>query len=104
MLEIHAEEILLKINELKNTFDIYNTSQDKEYLDGLKQLRNIYREEGIDFDRYMDINVIDEYTQIGVFMGDDLYGVASYNTKTKRFIIDENEISDSINAYREDNQ
>ena len=78
---------------------------------GLKQLRNIYREEGIDFDRYMDTNTDamgmatdEEYIQVGVFMGDDLYGVASYNTKTKRFIIDENEISDSINAYREDNQ
>jgi predicted metal-dependent phosphotriesterase family hydrolase len=96
---------------LKDIFNTYNTSQDKEYLDGLKQLRNIYREEGIDFDRYMDTNTDamgmatdEEYIQVGVFMGDDLYGVASYNTKTKRFIIDENEISDSINAYREDNQ
>lgn len=101
----------ISTEELKDTFDIYNASQDKEYLDGLKQLRNIYREEGIDFDRYMDTNTDamgmatdEEYIQVGVFMGDDLYGVASYNTKTKRFIIDENEISDSINAYREDNQ
>jgi hypothetical protein len=101
----------ISTEELKDTFDIYNTSQDKEYLDGLKQLRNIYREEGIDFDRYMDTNTDamgmatdEEYIQVGVFMGDDLYGVASYNTKTKRFIIDENEISDSVSAYREDNQ
>jgi len=95
----------INTEELKNTFDIYNTSQDKEYLDGLKQLRNIYREEGIDFDRYMDTNDDDdEYIQVGVFMGDDLYGVASYNTKTKQFTIDENEISDSVSAYREDNQ
>ena len=101
----------ISTEELKDIFNTYNTSQDKEYLDGLKQLRNIYREEGIDFDRYMDTNTDamgmatdEEYIQVGVFMGDDLYGVASYNTKTKRFIIDENEISDSINAYREDNQ
>jgi hypothetical protein len=92
----------ISTEELKDIFNTYNTSQDKEYLDGLKQLRNIYREEGIDFDRYMDINVIDEYTQIGVFMGDDIYGVASYNTKTKQFTIDENEISDSVSAYREE--
>lgn len=92
----------ISTEELKNIFDIYNTSQDKEYLDGLKQLRNIYREEGIDFDRYMDTNEIDEYTQIGVFIGDDIYGVASYNTKTKQFTIDENEISDSVSAYREE--
>jgi hypothetical protein len=94
----------INTEELKNTFDIYNTSQDKEYLDGLKQLRNIYREEGIDFDRYMDTTDMDEYIEVGVFIGDDLYGVASYNTKTKRFSIDENEISDSVSAYREDNQ
>ena len=100
----------ISTEELKDTFDIYNTSQDKEYLEGLKKLRDIYREEGIDFDRYMDTNADamgitddEEYIQVGVFLGDDLYGVASYNTKTKRFTIDENEISDSISAYREDN-
>jgi hypothetical protein len=101
----------ISTEELKNIFDIYNTSKDKEYLDGLKQLRNIYREEGIDFDRYMDTNTDamgmtadEEYIQVGVFLGDDLYGVASYNTKTKQFTIDEDEIVASVNAYREDNQ
>lgn len=97
-----SDEISTK--ELKDTFDIYKTSQDKEYLDGLKQLRNIYKEEGIDFDRYMDTTDMDEYIQIGVFIGEDLYGVASYNTETKQFSIDSDEISDSISAYREDNQ
>lgn len=94
----------ISTEELKDTFDIYKTSQDKEYLDGLKQLRNIYREEGIDFDRYMDTTDMDEYIQIGVFIGEDLYGVASYNTETKQFSIDDDEIVASVNAYREDNQ
>lgn len=97
-----SDEISTK--ELKDTFDIYKTSQDKEYLDGLKRLRQIYREEGIDFDRYMDTTDMDEYIQIGVFMGEDLYGVAFYNTKTKQFSIDDDEIEESVNAYREDNQ
>lgn len=94
----------ISTKELKDTFDIYKTSQDKEYLDGLKRLRQIYREEGIDFDRYMDTTDMDEYIQIGVFIGEDLYGVASYNAETKQFSIDDDEISDSISAYREDNQ
>ena len=94
----------ISTEELKDTFDIYKTSQDKEYLEGLKRLRQIYREEGIDFDRYMDTTDMDEYIQIGVFIGEDLYGVASYNTETKQFSIDSDEISDSISAYREDNQ
>ena len=98
----------ISTEELKDIFDIYNTSQDKEYLEGLKKLREIYRKEGIDFDRYMDTNDDDEYIQVGVFMGEDLYGVAFYNTKTKQFNIDEDEISDSVlgwvSAYREDNQ
>ena len=97
-----SDEISTK--ELKDTFDIYKKSQDKEYLDGLKRLRQIYREEGIDFDRYMDTTDMDEYIQIGMFIGEDLYGVASYNTETKQFSIDSDEISDSISAYREDNQ
>ena len=101
----------ISTEELKDIFNIYNTSQDKEYLDGLKRLRQIYREEGIDFDRYMDTNTDamgmpadEEYIQVGVFLGDDLYGVASYNTKTKQFTIDEDEIFHSVSAYREDNQ
>jgi len=94
----------ISTEELKDIFNIYNTSQDKEYLDGLKRLRQIYREEGIDFDRYMDTTDMDEYIQVGVFIGEDLYGVASYNTETKRFSIDEDEIFHSVSAYREDNQ
>jgi hypothetical protein len=97
-----SDEISTK--ELKDTFDIYKKSQDKEYLDGLKKLRNIYREEGIDFDRYMDTTDMDEYIQVGMFIGEDLYGVASYNTENKQFTIDEDEIVASVNAYREDNQ
>jgi hypothetical protein len=94
----------ISTKELKDTFDIYKTSQDKEYLDGLKRLRQIYKEEGIDFDRYMDTTDDEEYIEVGVFLGDDLYGVASYNMNTKQFTIDENEIVASVNAYREDNQ
>jgi hypothetical protein len=94
----------ISTEELKDTFNTYNTTQDKEYLVGLKRLRDIYREEGIDFDRYMDTTDDDEYTLVGVFIGEDLYGVASYNTQTKRFTIDEDEIVASVDAYREDNQ
>jgi hypothetical protein len=94
----------ISTKELKDTFDIYKTSQDKEYLDGLKRLRQIYKEDNIDFDRYMDTTDDEEYIEVGVFIGDDLYGVASYNMKTKQFTIDEDEIVASVNAYREDNQ
>ena len=94
----------ISTEELKDTFNTYKSSQDKEYLDGLKRLRDIYREEGIDFDRYMDTTDMDEYIQVGMFIGEDLYGVASYNTETKQFTIDEDEIVASVNAYREDNQ
>ena len=85
--------------ELKDKFDIYNTAQDKEYLEGLKKLRNIYRAEDIDFDRYMDTTDQDEIILIGMFIGDYLYGVGEYNTQTKEFTIDRQEISDSVEAY-----
>ena len=91
--------------ELKDTYNKYISTKDKEYLEGLEKLRDIYSKKGIDFDKYMDTNDDDEeYIQVGVFLGDDLYGVAFYNTKTKQFNIDEDEIKDSVNAYREDNQ
>ena len=94
----------ISTEELKDVFNSYNTTQDKEYLEGLNRLRNIYREEGIDFDRYMDTTDDDEYTLVGVFIGEDLYGIASYNRENKRFTIDDDEIVASVNAYREDNQ
>ena len=93
-----SDEISTK--ELKDTFDIYNKSKDKEYLEGLKKLREIYRKEDIDFDRYMDTTDMDEYIQVGMFIADDLYGVASYNTETKQFTIDEDEVATSIDDYR----
>lgn len=89
----------ISTEELKGIFDIYNTSQDKEYLEGLKKLREIYRKEDIDFDRYMDTTDMDEYIQVGMFIADDLYGVASYNTETKQFTIDEDEVATSIDDY-----
>ena len=89
----------ISTEELKGIFDIYNTSQDKEYLEGLKKLREIYRKEDIDFDRYMDTTDMDEYIQVGIFIADDLYGVASYNTETKQFTIDEDEVATSIDDY-----
>jgi hypothetical protein len=106
---IHAFSISFISNEisteeLKDVFNSYNTTKDKEYLEGLKRLRDIYREKGIDFNRYMDTTEDDEYILVGVFIGEDLYGVASYNTRTKQFTIDEDEIHDSVDAYREDNQ
>jgi hypothetical protein len=47
---------------------------------------------------------MDEYIQIGVFMGEDLYGVAWYYTETNQFSIDDDKIVSSVIAYREDNQ
>jgi hypothetical protein len=97
-----SDEINTK--ELKDIYNKYISTKDKEYLEGLEKLRNIYRKEGIDFDKYMDTTDDEEgYILIGVFISEDLYGVASYDTETKKFIIDRQEINDSVNAYREDN-
>ena len=52
----------------------------------------------------MDTTDDNELILIGMFVGDDIYGVASYNTITKQFIIDENEIEETVNIYREENQ
>lgn len=85
--------------ELKKSFEEYDKFNDKEYLEGLRRLRAVYDNEGIDFDRYMDTTDDNEYIMIGLFIHEDLYGVASYNKATKRFSIDEEEINNSIEAY-----
>lgn len=94
----------INTEELKKSYTDYINFQDKEYLEGLKRLRQIYREEGIDFDRYMDTSDDEEFIQVGVFIGDDLYGVGTYNKNNKVFSIDDDEIVSSVNTYREENQ
>jgi hypothetical protein len=47
----------------------------------------------------MDTVDDEEYIQVGVFFDDELYQVATYNTKTKQFTIDMEEIVKSIDDY-----
>ena len=87
--------------ELKDVYNDYISFQDKEYLDGLKRLREYYRRADIDFDRYMDTTDDAELILVGVFIDEDLYGVATYNRETKKFTIDDDEVHNSISAYSE---
>jgi hypothetical protein len=89
----------ISIEELKKYYTDYLNFQDKEYLKGIQDLRNIYKLDNIDFDRYMDTVDDEEYIQVGVFFDDELYQVATYNTKTKQFTIDMEEIVKSIDDY-----
>ena len=92
-----GEEI--STEELKKSYTDYTNFQDKEYLEGLKRLRQIYREDNIDFDRYMDTTEDEEHIMVGVFIDEDLYVVGTYNRNTKRFTIDQEEIANSIDAH-----
>jgi hypothetical protein len=89
----------ISTEELKKYYTDYLNFQDKEYLKGIQDLRNIYKLDNIDFDRYMDTVDDEEYIQVGVFFDDELYQVATYNTKTKQFTIDMEEIVKSIDDY-----
>jgi hypothetical protein len=92
----------ISIEELKKYYTDYLNFQDKEYLKGIQDLRNIYKLDSIDFDRYMDTVDDEEYIQVGVLFDDELYQVATYNTKTKQFTIDMEEIVKSIDDYFRD--
>lgn len=92
-----GEEI--STEELKKSYTDYTNFQDKEYLEGLKRLRQIYREDNIDFDRYMDTTEDEDHIMVGVFIDEDLYVVGTYNRNTKRFTIDQEEIANSIDAH-----
>lgn len=92
----------ISIEELKKYYTDYLNFQDKEYLKGIQDLRNIYKLDSIDFDRYMDTIDDEEYIQVGVLFDDELYQVATYNTKTKQFTIDMEEIVKSIDDYFRD--
>jgi hypothetical protein len=89
----------INTEELKKSYIDYISFQDKEYLAGLKRLRDIYREDNIDFTSYMDTVDDEEYIQVGVFFNEDLYHIATYNKTTKQFTIDEGEITNSIDDY-----
>lgn len=92
------------LEELKSVYNDYTSFQDKEYLAGLKRLREIYTANGVDFDSYMDTVDDEDFIQVGVFIDDDLYVVASYNLETKQFSIYRDEIESSMEAYRDSQQ
>ena len=87
--------------ELKKTYIQYSTLQDKEYLDGLKQLRTYYASADINFDNIMDTNEDENIIMVGVFIDEDIYGIASYNRETKKFTIDYQEVDNTIDIYRD---
>jgi hypothetical protein len=99
----------INTQELKKSFDEYGKFNDKEYLDGLRILRDFYIREDIDFDKHMDTQEDGNHIIIGFVLesvetGDiDIYGIGYYNRAIKRFTINEEEIKRSIEAYRLEN-
>lgn len=100
---IHFDTEELDKSVIKKAFDEWMSDRGPEFDKMLKELRNIYKQRSIDFDMYMDTNDVDDYILIGVFPPDEeLYGVAEFDKKTKKWSIDRAEINASILAF--DNQ
>jgi len=95
-------------NELLNAYDEWEKYTGPEYQAGIERLRKIYKNAQsyvvgagpIDLDKHIDTNTGDGYILIG-FFGDDeeLYGIAQFDKETKRFVIDKEEIIDSIRGH-----
>lgn len=90
----------IDLDNLKMYYNKWVDFEDEEYIKGIKELEKIYKKEGIDFYKHMDTNDDETLLQVG-FFGDDgeLYVIASYDKKTKQFLIDEGEVDISIHHY-----
>jgi hypothetical protein len=99
---IHFDSEELDKSIIKKSFDEWMSEKGPEFEKMMARLRGIYKQKGIDFDMYMDTNTIDDYIIIGVFPPDEeIYGVADFNKKTKKWSIDDAEIKRSFSAFEE---
>lgn len=103
---IEFESEILNIEELKNTYNKYldETKFTPEFNAGIKKLVERYKRENINLMQFLDTASPEQIDTImvGFVTEDDIYGIADYDIKTKKFTIDETEIEESIDWYREE--
>jgi hypothetical protein len=90
----------LESKDLYNSYKDWEEFEDKEYKIGIEELVELYREEGIDLNKFLDTQDAGDYKDIG-FVTDDgeIYIIAHYNIEKKKFTIDRAEVRESINWY-----
>lgn len=104
--EIEFLSDLIDMKELKKFYDEYleKNKFTPEFNKGIKELTERYKRENINLMQFLDTATPDEFDTImvGFITEDDIYGIADYNIKTKKFTIDEAEVEASIDWYREE--
>lgn len=88
--------------ELEKHHGDWSNYNDDEYMDGLREVSDIYKSANINFDQGMEINDDGDFILIGFYYSDEIYVVATYNKVNKKFVIDEEELSTSIEHYYDD--
>ena len=90
----------LESKDLYNSYKDWEEFEDKEYKIGIEELVELYKEEGIDLNKFLDTQDAGDYKDIG-FVTDDgeIYIIAHYNIEKKKFTIDRDEVRESINWY-----
>jgi hypothetical protein len=90
----------LESKDLYNSYKDWEEFEDKEYKIGIEELVELYKEEGIDLNKFLDTQDAGDYKDIG-FVTDDgeIYIIAHYNIEKKKFTIDRAEVRESINWY-----
>ena len=89
----------INLQELKNSYDDYKKNSQfntPEFNAGMKKITDYYLKRNIDPSEYLDTTDSEDYILVGFITDYDLYGIADYNIKTKKFSIDWGEIDGSI--------
>jgi len=96
---IHFEEKMNNV-ELLNAYQKWLKFNDKEYIEGLEKLSEIYDIEDVNFDKFMTVTDKGNYIHIG-FINDEeeLYDVATYDKEERKFTINSEEVYSSIRWY-----
>jgi hypothetical protein len=91
----------LESKDLYNSYKDWEEFEDKEYKIGIEELVELYKEEGIDLNKFLDTQDAGDYKDIG-FVTDDgeIYIIAHYNIEKKKFTIDTFEVGQSLEWYR----
>ena len=105
--DVEFESDVIKKEDLEKVYSDYqkNSEFTPEFEKGIKELTDYYKRQavagGINLQKYLDYNIQDDIIMVGFVTEDDIYGIGEYFKDEKRFVIDWDEVENSIIWYLE---
>lgn len=94
----------INIQDLQKSFTDYKekTEFTPEFNKGIDELTKYYKKFSISLSEYLDTMIDTDVILVGFMTDEGIYGIGQYNRKSKKFIIDWQEVEKSIEWWNEE--